>query len=541
MARLRRLLPLLLALALGCARVPPPPPPAPAPAADPTPTLPDRLAPIRADLAELLAEQAEMLWRAWTSGAAADPRQALAKRERLLDPGTLALVRQAGAGAAGEERRRLQLLEAFLVGERLARDTARSADRLATARAQAVATWEGREIPVRRLTALLSGEADAGRRAAIEKAQAQAEQRWAPAAEEHRRELLEAARALGQPDLLALAPLLRGASAEALSARAEAVLAATRPAYLALLELLARRELGVPFERLRGRDLPRLLALAQDGRAFPAGKALEAGLSTLRALGTDLRATPGVTLDAGARGGKDPRALLLPVSVPGDVRLSLVPAAGVSEARAELRVLGGAAFLAGVRAPEPEVRLLAGVAQEAFGGLFEELAGDPTWLLEHTGLSEHNLEPLVRAGAARRLHLVREQAARLLLEVGRQREPARAAELARDACERFLARPPTAEEVALFAADPDPLLRSADLLVGQLLAAQAEAWLVAAGGPAWWRSPAAAERLRGAFAAGARPDAAELAAAFGQAHLDAAALLQRTAARAERAGLRLPP
>lgn len=507
----------------------------------PAPPPADRLAPIRADVEALLAEQGEMLWRAWTSGAPADPRQALAKRERLLEPGTLAAVREAAAAAKPGERRPLALLEAFLVGERLARDTARSAEKLAAARAQAAATWEGREIPARKLPALLAAEADAGRRAAIEKALAQAEQRWAPAAEEHRRALLEAARALGAPDLLALAPLLRGEPADALAARAQAVLAATRPAYVALLDLVGRRELGIPFEKLRSRDLPRLQALAHDGRAFPAGKALQGGLATLRGLGIDLSAAPGFTLDAEARPGKDPRTLLLPVAVPGGVRLSLVPAGGAAEARGVLRALGSAAFLTGIRAPEPELRLLSGVALEAFGGLLEELAGDPAWLAEHTGLSEHNLEPLVRAGAARRLHLVRELAARLLLEVGRQREPARAAELARAACEQLLARPPTAEEVALFAAEPDPLLRSADLLAGQLLAAQAEGWLAAAGGPAWWRSPAAGALLRGAFAPGSGPDAAGLAAAFGRPGLDAAALLARTGLRAERAGLRLPP
>ncbi len=482
-----------------------------------------------------------MLWKAWTTGTPADPRQALAKRERLLAPEGLAAVRQAAASAPDGERRALALLEAFLVGERLAHDTARSAEKLAGARAQASASWEGREIPVRKLPALLAAEADSGRRAAIERAQAQAEQRWAPAAEEHRRALLEAARALGQPDLLALAPLLRGEPAEALAARAEAALEATRASYVALLDVLARRELGVPFERLRGRDLPRLLALAQDGRAFPAGKALEAGLATLRALGIDLRSAPGLVLDTAARPGKDPRALLLPVAVPGSIRLSLVPASGAAEARAELRALGGAAFLAGIRAPEPELRLLSGAPLEAFGGLFEELAGDPAWLSEHTGLSEHNLEPLVRAGAVRRLHQVREQAARLLWEIGRQREPARAAELARAACERALARPATAEEVVLFAAEPDPLLRSADLLAGLLLAAQADTWLAQAGGPGWWRSPAAAERLRAAFAAGYRPDAAALASGFGQARVDAGALVRLVTARAERAGVRIRP
>ena len=73
--------------------------------------------------------------------------------------------------------------------------------------------------------------------------------------------------------------------------------------------------------------------------------------------------------------------------------------------------------------------------------------------------------------------------------------------------------------------DPDPLLRSAEALRAELLAAQAESFLAKqAGGPAWWTSREAGAWLRAAWADGGRRSAAELSLATGHAALDAAAL-----------------
>ncbi len=542
MARLRRLLPVIaLALGAACAHVDPP---APAPAPPPAPPAPapppDPVAPIRAEVEALLSAQGEILWHAWITGEPGDPSRALSGRELLHDPGALAAVREARGRATGAESRALSLLEAFLAGERLTRESAASADRLAAARAQATVTWEGRELPLRKLPALLAAEDDAGRRARIEEVAARAEARLRPLAEEQRRALDAAARKLGAASARELAAAWRGEPLAALAARAEAVLAATEAPYRALMEGLARRELNLPLARLRARDLPRLFALAQEPRAFPAAAAAPRALDTLRGLGVDLASRPGVILDLAARPGKEPRPLLLPVEVPAGVRVSAAPAGGVAEARALLRVLGSAAYFSAITAPELEFRRLGPVTADAWGALFEELAGDPAWLAEKTGLSPDNLEPVVLAAAARRLHQVRDAAARLLYEAGRPADTAGAEGLARAVAARAFLHPVEAAEAALWTADADPLLRSADALDAALLAAQAEAWLARLGGPSWWRSEQAGTALRAAWAQGSRLSPGELSRAFGFARLDAAALVDACRARGERAGLRVP-
>ncbi len=451
----------------------------------------------------------------------------------------LAAIRQAAGAAAGDELRALRLLEAFLLGERLARATAATAGKLAAARAAAV-SWDGREVPARRLPALLAGEADPARRAGLEKVLAEAEARFHPFADEHRAALRRAAASLGYASFTALAEALRGEPASALAARAEATLAQTLLPYRVLLEDLGRRELSLPPASLRDRDVPRLLALAQEPAAFPPGHGADAALAPLRGLGLDLAAMPGVVLDLGARPGKDPRPLLLPVEVPGSIRVSAVPEGGAAGARALLRALGGAAYYASVRSPSLEFRRFGAPSADAWAGLFEELAGEPAWLAEATGLGDHHLDPLVKAAALRRLDAARDAAARVLFELARAREPERAAEQAARLCERALSRPCEPAETALLFGEPDPLLRSADALAAQLLSAQAEARLVRIAGPVWWRSEQAGAFLREAFAEGSRLSPEALSGALGFERLDAAALAALCRERGERAGVRFP-
>ncbi len=541
----------LLAALVGCAHAPartaPPvtaaPPagvaaPAPTPDAGPqaaaATTRAARLAAIRSQVDALLAAEARALWAAWTQGGAADLEGNLPGVAALFSADTLAFVTQARDDAQGDERRALSLLHAFLVGEHLARALPPGLPAPAP-----VVTWEARPVAAGRVPSLLAAEPDVARRAALEHAWADAERREVGRGEARWAALGASARKLGYGSLLALAAELRGEPVEALAALADGVLASTDGPYRALLEALGRVELGKGLAELRGRDLPRLFRAGDDSRTFPAARLAGDAAAPLAGLGLPVAGPPPLQLDAEARPGKDPRALALPVEVPADVRVSFAPAAGASALRGLLHELGAAAYYARVRSPALEFRRLGAVTAEAWGHLFEALAGDPGWLIERTGLDEAHLGALVKAAAARRLHRVRGLAARVLCEVARQREPARAREAARAVLERAMARPVEADELDLFLADRDPLLESADGLRAMLLAAQAEQHLAAISGTPWWHSQQGGAALAAAFAEGSRLPPADLSRALGAAGLDGGALAAVTGARASAVGLRL--
>ncbi len=497
----------------------------------------DLLAAVRADAEALLHDQAEAWWRAWTTGAAVDPAQAWRRRERLLAPETLAQVAAARERVAGDERRALSHLWAFLAGERMAQAAAGPAEALAAAEAETAFDWEKRRVPLSGLAGLLAAEPDRARRAAIEKAYAAAAAPLAPLAQAWARALDSEARRLGATDLLALAADLRREPVEALKSLAEAVLTSTDASWRGLAGDLARREMELAPGELRERDLPRLARLAHQARAFPAARLREDGAAAFRGLGIDLSTLTRLSVDDAARPGKRPQPMMLPVAVPGDVRVSLLPEGGAAEARAFLRSLGAGVALAHVKSPAVEFRRLGPSSWTgAWGRLFAGLTGHPDWLAERAGLSNQELGREVRAAWLERLHEIRIAAARVGAELEVARSPGNAGEIRARWLGRALGT--TAEPAEAERALPrDPLLQSAEALRAEMVAAQAEVFLARrGGGPAFWRSRANGDWLRRTWAEGSRPTAEELALAMGFHALEPSALAGLASARLEGAG-----
>jgi hypothetical protein len=499
------------------------------PTAEPPPAK-DPFADVRSSVDALLGAQAEALWAAWTRGERVDLAATYAGHEKVFAAKTVQQVGDAARRASGDEARALGLLHGFLAGEHLARETRDSAAKLARARAAATIAWGGQVIPSDRVPGLLAAESDPDRRAKLHRLQAEAVARWAPLAARHAALLDGAARELGHESAAALGAELRGASRDELAAFAEQVLTSTEAAYQEAMGSLSRAELGRPLSELRGADVQRLFRAAQDPRRFPAARLVSDVRALFSGLRLDLASRPGAVLDLEPRPRKDPRPLALAVSVPRDVRLSAVPGGGFSELRGLLHEMALATYFARIESPRVEFRRLGNTTGETWALLFEELAGDPQWLLERTGDTEHHLVPLVRFAAARRLHGAREAAARLLLEL---RRPAAgdATRVATALLERAFARPVSADEVAIALAERDPLLQSAVALRAGVLAAQAESFFAAGAGQAWWKDESVGGFLARAFADGSRPDAMMLAAAFGSRSLDPSALAIRSRAR----------
>jgi len=482
------------------------------------------LAEIRSAVDAVLRAQGLALWATWTSGEKLDVAGAWKGREGVLSKEALVRVGQALAAAQGEERRALDWLRSYLAGEILAREIAEPAAKLAAARAAATFPWDRKSVPLRDATALLAAEPDALRRASIASAAGQAAARLLPLAAARDERLAAAVRTLGWDGTLALAADLRGASPDALAALADRVLARTEELHGAVLDDLARRELSLSFTALRTRDLPRLLRPMALADAFPAARAVADATAVLGGLGLELRGDHPIVLDADARPGKIGRPLAVPVDVPGDVRLSLVPSPGLDAAAALLHELGAAEAYAHATVPQLEFRRLGPPALSASWALLAEgVTASPEWLSTH-GVEGDRLRETVRAAAARRLQAVRGAAARVLFEIRRAREPARAAEIWRAVSERAFGH--ADEELApAVRLDPDPLLRAAEELRAELLAAQLEAHLarLAGDGP-WWRSTRAGEWLRRTWAEGTRATPEERSASMGYAALDADAL-----------------
>jgi hypothetical protein len=495
---------------------PPASSPSAAPAAAPvSPTSSDPFTPTREAAEALLVAQGEAAWRGWTAGEPADHSATWKGKEALLDPALLGQLDAAIATAPPPARGRLERLRAFVLGEQLGRAAAAPAQALAAARAAATFSWERRSIPLRQLQAVLAGEPEAPRRRAAAEAWSASVLKLEKLAEARDLALRRAGAERGFATTPALAGALRLEDPEQLAALAEATLAGGDTSWPATLERLARAELGTSAARLRECDLPRLLRATAPPESFPPDRLIPEVTALLAGLGLELTAGGRIHLDAAVRPGKIARPLAVPVEVPGQVRLSLTPLAGLDAVRAVLHEVGVGLSLAMVAPAGPfeDRRLQPAWHTEAWGLLFAGIASDPAWLEAH-GLSPDAARREAGLEASRRTHQLRASSATVLIELARARDPAGAAVRWAELGPRAFGHPLDRGDPLPWRLEPDPLLRSADALRALLLASRLSGTLAAlSGGQPWWRSPEAGDWLRRAWADGA---GGELAAASGR-------------------------
>lgn len=476
----------------------------------------------------LLRAQDEALWAAWTQGAPVDLNATYAANESLFTVQAIQDVealREATADPLG--RRALDHLHAYVVGEYLARGTAEVTQALAELDASVSFLSGGEPRRLRDLERLLANEKSAVKRRRLYQdatgAIARINQRVA------RRDLQVSAllAALGTDDQR-FGEELRGVSLPAAAARADAILTRTQATYLKVMDRLAHAELQTPFSLVRTADLPRLFRPEVVDRAFPQPQVLPRIRHTLFGLGLSLEHIPGIHLDLEEQSGKRTRGLTLRVG-PEDVRVSLSPADGLHAQMAALHEVGHALHDGFTRQPRFELAKLGNAAaSEGFAQLFEDLAEDPTWLAQQAGLGGSRLARYRSAAAARKLFLVRREAARLLFEIAHVQDPkADPASLYAPILARALGMPVDADDAARALYDEVELFGSTDPLRAWIFAAQLQKVLATRFGAAWWTRADAGTFLRGLWANGTALTPGELLVSVGEPGLDPGPLLER--------------
>ncbi len=471
----------------------------------------------------LLRAEAELLWTRWTTGAGPLPASALAAHARLSQGDAIEIVNSAAARASGDDARALRLLSQQLATLAISREAGAEIDALERARAQLAfaAPGEARAtLGERDLDHLLRDEPSAQRRAAIALSEAKAAQPLAPLAVARDVAIEEAIGALGLGSWAAVEESAHGMSVADLERLAEATLAATEQVGARAVAAAAVRNLGIPGDRVRRGDLPRLARTSFADPQFTAGKAWPSTRDALAQAGVAPPAS--LRLDAEPSPSKGARPLALLVDPPDDVRLSLRPAGGFEEQRATLHEGARAAAGALTSVSRWELAQLGdGSAAEAVALLFEALAGTPEWLRGTTELRGEPLDDMVHTEATRRLLSARRAAAMALFEI-RRRQGSRTAEaqaaLYRGLVQRALFCVLSDEDAGRWALEADTFTRTAPSLLGAVLAAQLER----AFGPSWWKTPQPA--LKQVLSGGRSLTALEAANAAGLQRLDPAAL-----------------
>lgn len=479
-----------------------------------------RVEAIRSASEARMATRAVALWGLWTEGRLPTDIAALQVPSRE----DIELVR-AAAAADTARRASLMLLANHLASERLEAAGAAEAAQAAAIEGGATVPYLGREVPFHDVERLAALEPDLGRRRALWAATGPVLDRLHPIQERRLEQMAAEARRLGYPNLAAFAAELRVADLGQLAQRAEQFLSDTDALVPSAVDALTRRELGLDLPDVRRADLPRLVHHAAVRSAFPADRMRSTLDRLLQPMGLSLTAIPGLVIDDRDLPRKSPRALCLPIHVPGDVRISFKPQGGVDDFAALFHEAGHAVALSlASGAPDWERAQLGSAAvSEAFSVLLEDRLDDERFLSD-LGMTGELLSTHLLSAATKSLLLARRTAARFLDEQATLAGAGPSAERWQQLMARAYGFPFTAADAKRHLLDQDDLLGAADHLRGQFLAAQLEAHLVKGFGERFWLEPKAGELLRALLKEGSALDPEALSVRLGATELDGSAL-----------------
>jgi hypothetical protein len=427
--------------------------------------------------------------------------------EGLREAGAPALLEFAAHGLAG-------------------RETKAEAAELARREAALEVEANGNRMPFREASVTQANEANPERRAAIEAA------RNAAIAEHLDPLLLELterghaiASELGWASTVEMCEELSGIDLRTLGRQAEALLAATEEGYRRSVEPELRRQLDFGFDDLRRADLPAFFRASSFDRWFPADRLVTSLVDTLRGMGIDVEAQPGVTLDTEHRPMKSPRAFCSPVRVPDEVYLVIARIGGRDDYAALFHEAGHTEHYAHMDASLPtEDRYLGdNSVTEGFAFLFEDLTEDPVWLERVLGLSEPG--EVVRHSAAVKLVFLRRYCAKLAYELELHDGRGSLDGLSERYSELLGQAVGVEWPAATWLTDVDPFFYVSRYLRAWALETHLSAALTRRFGPAWFGEPAAGDFLRDLWRNGQRLDADELLGQLSGAELDLAAIV----------------
>jgi oligoendopeptidase F len=435
------------------------------------------------------------------------------RHAELFSRRALEELREAARAASGEEARRVRYLLDFAFQGHLGREVKAEATRLAELEAEMVVEADGDAIPYRGVTVALANEADAGRRAELERARDELlSERLNPLHLEMLERVHGLTHDLGWSSYREACTELRGIDLEALAAQAGEFLRETDGVYAEIADPELGRAGVAALGELRRSDLPRFFRAPALEALFPAERAVGAFAETVAGLGIDLERQDNVHLDTETRPTKSSRAFCATPRVPGEIYLVISPTGGRDDFEALFHEGGHVEHYAHVDPDLPieHRRLGDNSVTESFAFLLEHLTEDPEWLA--AALDVEDAAPVVRHARAVKLVMLRRYAAKIAYELDLhdarpdlERMPARYAELLG-----------TTTRVAWrrdsWLADVDPAFYVACYLRAWALETSWRSALRERFGARWFESAEAGEWLRSLWRQGQRLDAHELLA-----------------------------
>jgi hypothetical protein len=418
------------------------------------------------------------------------------------------------------ERRRLKRLLEFLAGQAEDGRAVSALESASSLEAAGSVSLDGQSVPFLEALAQLPREGRRERRSALARA-------LGDFLFEHRdvyarrvEAAAQTAEELGYSSYLELREQVTGIPALPLVDECATVLRETEDAYRDLLTYVLKKldPLLKPWPTGAGHrhDLQHAATAPWMAQHFPREDLLPSITRWLSDIGLHPNAEGRILLDTEDRPTKNPRAFVVDLQVPGDVRLVVRPGGGLDDFYSLLHEYGHAQHLAGVlrTLPVEDRRLGDTSVTEAYASLFDHFLLDEAWHRRYLRLSQPTAREAARVAAFNNLFLLRRYCAKLPYELELyQRGPSE--DLAEEYEERQAQALGVGVHRGFYLYDVDPQLYAIRYLRAWALEARLHALLQERYDQDFWRNPAAGHWLRELFSGGQREDAAALAQRLG--------------------------
>ena len=280
---------------------------------------------------------------------------------------------------------------------------------------RATVEWQGEEVPYRRASVLLANEADTAKRHELENlVHAKTEEQNSLRAERLGM-LHDVADELGFNGYIEMCDELQGINMPWLLVQTDELLKRTENVYASELEYFLDK-LGIARREATASDLSYLFRSPEFDDLFPQERLVPALVQTMSGLGIDLDSQSNVHLDTEPRPLKSPRAFCVPIRIPDEVYLVILPRGGQDDYRAILHESGHAEHFAHISPDLPFAfkRLGDGAISESYSFLFDNLMKNQLWLSDI--LQVDDKEEYIRLSRFHKLWILRRYSAKLHYE-----------------------------------------------------------------------------------------------------------------------------
>jgi len=476
-----------------------------------------RIDSLRSQGEELIKNQALMGWNSWVHGAVSNQDSLYRANENLFTAEHIALVHNAERQEIDPvQKKRLHYLRRYLTTEYINKEIAPLTDRVNNIEATATISFEGKQIPYRRINSLISNESRQKRRVALDVALGPVLDSLTVVLRETEQSTQQLARTLGYPSYTAMAESLQGFSQDQFASVTKQFLAQTESTYTQLLKEMIQKYLKLTPAHLYRCDFGALFRNPTFDKYFP-GPAMVASLkATYSGLGISIDSQKNLTIDAGAGDKKNPRAVCFPIDIPNDIRLSTKPVGGCDDYFALFHEMGHAEHYANTKenafefkyAGEPTVT-------ENFAFLSEYLLVNQAWLRMHTTMPTPVLKDFLRFQAFYRLYFLRRYSAKYLYEMQLHSGAPDPATRYASLLSKAVGYNQLPTDKKRYLVDLDAFYYSASYLRAWFLEAQLNAKLTRDFGANWFERPESGQYLRSLWERGDRIDGFELAKEIG--------------------------